>query len=107
MIEFVTMPNTSATGTSQAQTLENEDSEEQLASQTPTTNGDRPKTPDSYLRLMIKSFNDYNSEPTIFKGKGATVSPSPSPDKLQPTKPTDFLEDLSPDVISECQPGLR
>ncbi|KAI9641348.1 hypothetical protein NHQ30_010150 [Ciborinia camelliae] len=97
--------NSSVTGTSQAQTLQNEGSEEQLSSQTPTTDGDRSKTPDSYLCSIIKSFDDYNIEPAIIKGKGVAVSPSPSPDKLQPTKPIDFLKDLSPDMIPECQTG--
>ncbi|ESZ92968.1 hypothetical protein SBOR_6634 [Sclerotinia borealis F-4128] len=89
--------------TSKAQTLQNEESDEQVASQTPTTDEDGSKTPDSYLRSMIKSFDDYNSEPTVLKSKGANVSASPSPDKLAPTKPVDFLKDLSPDVIPSNQ----
>ncbi|KAJ8068196.1 hypothetical protein OCU04_003766 [Sclerotinia nivalis] len=93
--------------TSQAQTLQDEKFAEQTASQTPTTDGDRSKTPDSYLCSIIRSFDDYNREPTFPKGKGAAVSPSPSPEKLQPTKPVDFLKDLSPDVIPECQSGPR
>ncbi|KAB8291605.1 hypothetical protein EYC80_006405 [Monilinia laxa] len=89
--------------TSQAQTLQNDGFSEQLASQTPTTDGDRSKTPDSYLCSIIKSFDDYNSEPTVLKEGGAMVSPSPSPGKLLPTQPIDFLKDLSPDVIPNCQ----
>lgn len=93
--------NSSSAGTSQAQTLRNEEFSEQLASQTPTSDGDRSKTPDSYLCSIIKSFDDYNSEPTVLKG--ATVSPSPSPGKLLPTQPIDFLKDSSPDVIPNQQ----
>ncbi|QSZ29454.1 hypothetical protein DSL72_003968 [Monilinia vaccinii-corymbosi] len=89
--------------TSQAQTLQNEESSEQLASQTPTTEGDRSRTPDSYLCSIIKSFDDYNCEQGVPKADGATTSSSPSPDRLRPTKPIDFLKDLSPDVIPDCQ----
>ncbi|CAD6445023.1 75a2e92c-df57-4b47-90b8-dcef6073a867 [Sclerotinia trifoliorum] len=91
--------------TSQAQTLQDEIFAEQMASQTPTIDVDRSKTPDSYLCSIIKSFDDYNRASTVPKEKGAAVSPSPSPEKLQPTKPVDFLKDLSPDFISECQSG--
>ncbi|APA15171.1 predicted protein [Sclerotinia sclerotiorum 1980 UF-70] len=91
--------------TSQAQTLQDEKFAEQTASRTPTIDGDRSKTPDSYLCSIIKSFDDYNRESTVPKEKGAAVSPSPSPEKLHPTKPVDFLKDLSPDVIYECHSG--
>ncbi|KAF5871362.1 uncharacterized protein Bfra_007877 [Botrytis fragariae] len=89
--------------TSQAQTLQSVGSNEQLTSQSPTTDIDEEesKTPDSYLCSIIKSFDDYNNESFAVKGKGVTISPSPSPDKLQPTKPIDFLKDSSPDVIPE------
>ncbi|TGO24761.1 hypothetical protein BPAE_0095g00170 [Botrytis paeoniae] len=88
---------------SQAQTLQSVGSNEQLTSQSPTTDvdEDESKTPDSYLCSIIKSFDDYNNESFAVKGKGVIVSPSPSPDKLQPTKPIDFLKDSSPDVIPE------
>ncbi|KAF7944194.1 hypothetical protein EAE96_010596 [Botrytis aclada] len=89
--------------TSQAQTLPSVGSNERLPSQSPTTDVDEneSKTPDSYLCSIIKSFDDYNNEPFAVEGKGAIVSPSPSPDKLQPTKPIDFLKDSSPDMIPE------
>ncbi|TEY84137.1 hypothetical protein BOTCAL_0020g00120 [Botryotinia calthae] len=89
--------------TSQAQTLQSVGSNEQLTSQSPTTNVDEDgsKTPDSYLCSIIKSFDDYNNEQFAAKGEGLIVSQLPSPDKLQPTKPVDFLKDSSPDVIPE------
>ncbi|TGO53026.1 hypothetical protein BCON_0131g00250 [Botryotinia convoluta] len=89
--------------TSQAQTLQSVGSNKQLTSQSPTTDvdEDESKTPDSYLCSIIKSFDDYNNEPFAAKEKGLIVSPSPSPDKLHPTKPVDFLKDSSPDVIPE------
>ncbi|KAF7929064.1 hypothetical protein BELL_0146g00130 [Botrytis elliptica] len=89
--------------TSQAQTIQSVASNEHLTSQSPTidVDEDESKTPDSYLCSMIESFDDYNNESLAAKGKGLNVSPSPSPDKLRPTKPVDFLKDSSPDVIPE------
>ncbi|KAM0153541.1 hypothetical protein ACHAQE_007590 [Botrytis cinerea] len=89
--------------TSQAQTIKSVGSNEKLTSQSPTTDvdGDGSKTPDSYLCSIIKSFDDYNNEQFAAKGEGRIVSPSPSPGKLQPTIPVDFLKDSSPDVIPE------
>ncbi|TGO87883.1 hypothetical protein BPOR_0197g00030 [Botrytis porri] len=89
--------------TSHAQTLQSVRSNEQLTSHSPTTevDEDESKTPDSYLCSIINSFDNYNKESFAAEGKGLTVSPSPSPDKLQPTKPIDFLKDSSPEVIPE------
>lgn len=101
------MSNKLSKGTSQAQTLQDEEMVNQATSQIPIINGDRSKTPDSYLCSIIESFDDYNPQSTILKEKGATVSPSPSPDKLKPMKPFDFLKDSSPDVIPKCQAGPR
>jgi len=35
------------------------------------------------------------------------VSPSPSPDKIQPTEPKDFLDDTSPDRLAKNQCSQR
>ncbi|TGO09302.1 hypothetical protein BTUL_0172g00260 [Botrytis tulipae] len=89
--------------TSQAQTLQSVGSNDHLTSQSPITevDEDESKTPDSYLCSMIKSFDDYENQSSAARGKDLIVSPSPSPDKLHPTKPVDFLKDSSPDVIPE------
>ncbi|TGO69016.1 hypothetical protein BOTNAR_0016g00110 [Botryotinia narcissicola] len=95
--------NTIIKRTSQAQTLQSVGSNKHLTSQSPTTevDEDESKTPDSYLCSMIESFDDYNNQPSAAEGKDLIVSQSPSPDKLHPTKPVDFLKDSSPDVIPE------
>ncbi|KAM3073568.1 hypothetical protein ACMFMF_006773 [Clarireedia jacksonii] len=83
--------------TSQAQTLD--DLDEILTSDTLLSDEDRSKTPNSWLELMVNSFE--NSDESSHAHKSASSSPSLG--KLIPTKAVDFLNDLSPNVLHDHQ----
>ncbi|PQE13814.1 hypothetical protein CJF30_00006606 [Rutstroemia sp. NJR-2017a BBW] len=81
--------------TSQAQTLD--DLDEMSTSGTHISDEIRSKTPDSWLELMIKSFDSSDETSNIHK------SPPLSPllETLKPIGPVDFLNELGPSLAHE------
>ncbi|PQE18878.1 hypothetical protein CJF31_00010405 [Rutstroemia sp. NJR-2017a BVV2] len=89
------LPGDSEAGTSQTQTLD--DLDQISTSGTPISDETRSKTPDSWLELMIKSFESSDESSNIHK----SAPSSPSLETLMPIRPVDFLDELGPNLAHD------